>query len=157
LEDLLRAEGYGRTALNKGVSGDSTANIIARLPAVIAGGRGDFAIVYAGTNDLGSISTVQASPPPTTTTFPVASCRETGYGVGGQITVGSEKAVILSRDGTLLTLSAPLPSAPAAGTAVGIDTEANLVTIGRALQAAGYRKIVIGGQHFWNLASGGDT
>lgn len=155
LETLLRAEGYSRASVNKGISGDSTAEIIARLTNVLEAGSGDVAVLYAGTNDENAPTTVSASPTPTTTTFTVASANGY-YAAGGHIFVGGEPAVVLSRSGSAITLAAPLSSAPAAGAAVTIDTRTNLIAIGRRLREAGFKKLVIGGMHYLNYATGGD-
>lgn len=157
LETLLRAGGISRTSVNKGVSGNSTANIIARLATVTETGNSNTAIIYAGTNDLNAATTVQAAPTPTTTTFNVAAGKGVYYAAGGQITVNGVVCTILSTATDSITLTAPLGFTPTAGQAVVIDTQANLVTIGNALKAAGYSQLIVCGQHYLNFASGGDT
>lgn len=157
LESLLRAGGISRTSVNKGISGNSTANIIARLATVTETGSADTAIIYAGTNDALGASTVQAAPAPTTTTFTVGAGKGLYYAAGGQIAVNGVACIVQSVATDAITLTAPLASAPVAGQAVTIDTQTNLVTIGNALKAAGCSRLVVCGQHYLNFASGGDT
>lgn len=157
LESALRSAGLAFDSVNKGVSGDTTANIIARLRDVLEPGGGRFAVIYAGTNDLNAASTVQASPAPTSTTFAVAAGKGVYHAAGGRIKVNGVPAVVLSVVGDTITIAEPLASAPAAGQAVTIDVMANIVAIGNALMGAGYPRIIVGGQHYLNFASGGDT
>lgn len=159
LESLLLADGFARTSINKGVSGNSSLNVIGRLPNVLQAGSGDVAVIYIGTNDVGLIGTtsVQASPTPTATTFGVATGVGIKYSPGGFLTVGGVEAVISSVSGDVLTLSAPLPSAPSVGAAVVPDTTSNIIAIGRALREAGFKRLLVGGMHYLNFATGGDT
>lgn len=157
LEAALRGAGLAFDSVNKGVSGNTTANIIARLRDALEAGGGRFAVVYAGTNDLNAASTVQPSPAPTSTTFAVAAGKGGYHAAGGRIKVNGVPAVVLSVAGDTITLAEPLTSAPAAGQPVTIDVMANIVAIGNALMGAGYSRIIVGGQHYLNFASGGDT
>lgn len=156
LDGMMRP-GWRKSSVNYGVSGDTTAKIIARLVNVKSTDTGNVAILYAGTNDANYETTVQASPPPTTTTFSVASNYGAAYKAGGYVVVNGVSALVLSVVGDAFTLAAPLSSAPAAGATVKSDIRTNLVLIGNALKARGYTKLIVAGQHYLNFATGGDT
>ncbi len=60
-------------SVNAGVSSDTTSLMMARRWQMLRYATPNIAIIYGGTNDVSTGSTVQASPSPTTTTFSVAS------------------------------------------------------------------------------------
>lgn len=141
---------------NLGVSGDTTSDMVARLSSFA--NVPYIAIIYGGQNDAGAASTVQAAPAPTATVFSVAAGQGAKHGIGGKILVDGVSAEVLSISTDTLTLTGALPFTPAAGMAVTIDTEANLIKCGEYVQAQGCEKILIVGRHFDNFANGlGDT
>ncbi len=146
------------SSLNKGVQGDSTAEMMSRRADIVADGTPDIAIIYGGTNDVSTVGTVQASPAPTATTFSIETGKGSYYKADGWIKVGGEQAQILSVAADAVTLTAALAGgAPAAGTAVAIDTEKNLTELALYAQSKGCSKVLMVGTHFWNWTSGGDT
>jgi lysophospholipase L1-like esterase len=157
LLDTLLRPGQLLAPLNYGSSGNSTANIIARLTTVVEAGAGEIAVIYAGTNDLNAATTVQAAPAPSSTVFTVGAGKGVYFGVGGQITVNGEAAIVASVATDAITLTSALSFTPTAGQTVAISTQANIISIGSALLAAGYRRLIVCGQHYLNFASGGDT
>jgi lysophospholipase L1-like esterase len=159
LETALRNAGRSYQSINLGVSGNTTANMVARLSDVTNTSPHQYGILYGGINDNSGTSTVQASPAPTNTTFSVASTFGQRYGTGGLIFVGAASAQVLSVAGDAITLTAPLAGgAPAAGTAVSIDTQSNLVKVGQTMQGYGTTRLLVPGLHYYNFASGlGDT
>lgn len=94
LAATLGSLGCSVVPLNNGVSGDTSAQMLARVPLVGNVSVPGIAIIYGGAND----------------------------GVGGST-----------------------------------DTTANLVSIGQALQAKGYSRLIVGLMHYLNYSSGGDT
>lgn len=158
LAALLNAAGANVTGYNNGASGNTTGQMLARVALMVQFGVPSLSVIYGGTNDSQYASTVQASPSPTSTVFTVGSGKGTAYIPGTYCKVGSESALILSVATDAITLAAPLAGgAPAAGTAVVIDTQTNLKKIGDYLVAHGCSRIVYGGQHYLNFSSGGDT
>jgi lysophospholipase L1-like esterase len=157
LLDTLLRPGALLSPLNYGSSGNSTANIIARLSTVLEAGPSELAIIYAGTNDNNALTTVQAAPAPTASVFTVGAGKGVYFGVGGQITVNGEAAIVASVATDAITLTSALSFTPTAGQTVAISTQANIISIGSALRAAGYRRLIVCGQHYLNFASGGDT
>jgi lysophospholipase L1-like esterase len=150
--------GDGTASRNFGISGNTTANIVARLGTVAAAGVPYVAVIYAGTNDSSGASTVQASPAATASTFAVGSGVGVRYGVGATITVGSDTATVSAVSGDNISVSEPLTSGiPAAGTAVTIDTTENLVIAANYVKALGCTKVLIAGQHYLNFTTNGDT
>ncbi|WP_054529714.1 SGNH/GDSL hydrolase family protein [Erythrobacter sp. SG61-1L] len=145
-------------AINAGVQGDSTAEMMNRRTEIIADGTPDIVIIYGGTNDVSTGGTVQASPTPTDTTFAIETGKGSYYKADGWITVGGEQKQILSVSGDTITLASALSGgAPATGTAVAIDTQKNLTELALYAQSKGCSKILIAGNHYWNWTSGGDT
>jgi lysophospholipase L1-like esterase len=163
LQTKLNAAGARVLCRNFGISGNTTGQMLARVACMTQIDVPDIGIVYGGTNDLQYASTVQASPTPTSTVFAVASGFGTNYKAGTYLTVGGVSAKILSVATDTITLTAPLTGgAPAAGTAVAIDTQTNLTVIGQtvaAAQAAAGKqpRIIVSGQHYMNFSTGGDT
>lgn len=156
--ELSRLLGDNKLALNFGVSGDTTGNMIARLPEVLEAGAPEFAVIYGSTNDVSGETTVQASPAPTTTAFTVAATFGNRYGAGALITVNGVNAEVLSVATDRITVTAPLGFTPTAGQTVSLRTQANLVKIGQAIQASGCTRLIVPGLHYYNFASGlGDT
>lgn len=155
--DLRTARGSRLAGLNYGISGDSTADMLERQAAFISRGPVHFAVLYGGANDGTYITTVQASPAPTASSFAVASGKGVGFGTGARIFVNGVSATVSNVAGDVLTLSAPLAGAPAAGTSVTLDTQGNLEVMVNALRAAGVSRVLLMDQHFMNWASGGDT
>jgi lysophospholipase L1-like esterase len=118
----------------------------------------NIAVIYGGTNDRQYDTTVQASPTPTSTVFAVGAGKGDFYLPGTHLLVGAESALISSVSTDTITLAAPLSGgAPAAGTAVVLDTQTNLTAVGNAIRAAGCTRIVYGLMHYYNYSSGGDT
>lgn len=155
LMDLLNAAGCNLTGYNRGVSGNTSGQMLYRVASLPAA---DIAVIYGGTNDRQYDTTVQASPTPTSTTFTVGSGKGAFYLPGTYLKVGSESALILSVATDAITLSAPLTGgAPAVGTAVVLDTQVNLTAIGTAIRAAGCTRIVYGLMHYYNYSANGDT
>jgi lysophospholipase L1-like esterase len=147
-----------KIALNFGISGNTTGNMVGRLAAITAPGKPDFAVIYGGTNDNSGATTVQASPAPTTTAFTVASTFGARYSAGALITVNGVNAEVLSVATDRITVTAPLGFTPSTGQAVALRTTDNLVKIGQSIQALGCNRILIPGLHYYNFASGlGDT
>ena len=158
LEGLLYAQGAAITCRNCGVAGNTTGQILSRVALLTAREVPKIGIIYGGANDPTYTTTVQASPAPTASTFTVAAGKGAGYvAAGTKITVGASSAVVQSVATDAITLTAPLGGAPAAGTAVAIDTTANILAVGQFLATAGTTKMIVLGQHFLNWSSGGDT
>ena len=156
LDTALRP-GWRKSSVNYGVSGDTTSKIIARLSSIKATDDGKMAIIYAGTNDVNNATTVQASPTPTTTTFSIATGYGNAYKAGGFVLLNGVSVAVSSVVGDAITLAVPLAVPPTAGDTVASDIRTNIVLIGNALKARGYTKLLIGGQHYLNFATGGDT
>lgn len=155
LAGLLNANGCNVTGYNRGSSGNTTGQMLARVSTLPVA---DIAVIYGGTNDTQYASTVQVSPTPTSTVFAVAAGKGANYQPGTYVTVGAESALILSVATDTITLAAALANgAPASGTAVAIDTQTNLTAVGNAIRAAGCTRIVYGLMHYYNYSSGGDT
>lgn len=158
MELAFRSRGRRIASLNYGISGDTTGNIIARLGSVTEQGKAPFGVLYVGQNDTASITTVQASPTPTSTTFSVAAGVGGRYAAGAILRVGGEIGTVLSVAGDAITLTAPRAGgAPSAGTTVALDTAEGIVKIVQAMRESGVPKVVIVGQHYMNWAAGGET
>lgn len=142
---------------NNGDSGDTTAEMMGRRHKLTDAGVPEILIIYGGINDGGGNTTVQAAPAPTTTTFNVAAGFGTRYAEGGWINIGGVSAQIASVAGESITLTAPLAGAPAAGTAVTVDTQKNLEALAAYADAQGIEHVLICGMHFLNWNAGGDT
>lgn len=155
LMGLLNAAGCNLTGYNRGVSGNTSAQMLYRVASLPVA---DIAVIYGGTNDRQYDTTVQASPAPTSTVFAVGAGKGGFYLPGTYALVGAESALILSVATDTITLAAPLAGgAPAAGTVVVLDTQTNLTAVGNAIRAAGCTRIVYGLMHYYNYSSGGDT
>ena len=82
-----------------------------------------FHVLYRGAGAAVAADTVDTSPTPTATSISLVTGTLTPSDhVGQQVLVGTEFTTITANTATLLTLSPPLSSAPAAGTAVVITT-----------------------------------
>lgn len=146
------------SSINKGVQGDSTAEMYSRRADLIADGTPDIAIIYGGTNDVSTVGTVQASPTPTSTVFAIEAGKGGYYKADGWIKVGAEQVQILSVSTDTITLKTVLTGgAPAVGTAIAIDTQKNLTELALYAKSKGCSKILMVGTHYWNWTSGGDT
>lgn len=155
LMGLLNAAGCNLTGYNRGVSGNTSGQMLYRVASLPVA---DVAVIYGGTNDRQYDTTVQASPSPTSTVFAVGAGKGDFYLPGTYMMVGAESALILSVATDTITLAAPLAGgAPAAGTVVVLDTQTNLTAVGNAIRAAGCTRIVYGLMHYYNYSSGGDT
>lgn len=144
-------------SVNEGYSGDTTCRMMARRWQMIRQATPNIAIIYAGTNDVNTSDTVKASPTPTSTTFAL-NAFAAAYAADGWITVGGESAQILSIVGNLVTLKAPLAGgAPAAGTAVVMDTQKNLTELVTYVKNAGCERVMVLGMHYFNFSTGADT
>jgi len=144
-------------AINAGDQGATTSEMYGHRADIAADGTPDLAIIYGGSNDVGRATTVEASPSPTDTVFTVAS-NIAYYAAGAKIAVGGEAATILSITGSEITLTAPLAGgAPAAATAVTIDTQGNLELLATYAQSIGCERVMIAGMHYFNWTSSGDT
>jgi lysophospholipase L1-like esterase len=154
LDVLLGTTAY--QVQNLGVSGNTSANMVARITAVDhkrTMGNG-VAIVYGGTNDTNVTFSVQAAPAPTSTVFAVEAGRGSRFGAGAYITVNGEQALILSVATDTITLASALSFTPTAGQTVLIDTQANIVKL---VQTIGCPRTLVLGQHFLNFATGGEN
>jgi len=146
-------------SINRGVSGDSTAQCYARRRQTVQCGIPDIALVYCGTNDLNAAPVVAASPVPTSTVFSIDT-GESYYVADGWITVAGESAQIASMSSKQITLTAALVGgAPSAGAAVRLDTQKNLEKIVAYWRSLGIprSRIYIVGQHYLNFSASGDT
>ena len=150
-----QALGPETSFLNLGGSGDSSAEMIHQLPAMIAGARPDIATIYIGAND--SAILVTADTTPTTSTFSVDPIRASRLEPGGHVFVEGQPTMITARNGAEVTVSPPLAQPPATGDGVSMDTETNIGLWIDAMRAEGCQKILVIGYHFINFASGGDT
>lgn len=106
---------------NFGISGNTTAQMVGRMTALIFYEIPDFVFIYGGANDSLSAnqSTVQASPTPSSTVFAVASGKAaTMVSPGSWITVNGQDRQVQSVSTDTITLTSPLSSAPASGDAV---------------------------------------
>lgn len=145
-------------SVNAGYSGDTTSKMMARKTELIRYATPNVLILYGGTNDAATASTVQASPTPTATAFAVGSGFGPSFAAGGWILVGGVQARVQSIAGDTLTLSAPLAGgAPSVGAVAEVDTTKNLVEMGLYAKATGCTRILVIGNHYWNFASAGDT
>lgn len=145
--------GAGYVAVNYGWSGDSSAEMVNQVPAFTSDTRPDIATIYAGAND-GPVN-ILASPAPTTSVVTVdASAR---LAVDGWVTINGHSAQITGKAGDEITISPPMPAAPAANDEVLVDTQRNIEAWIDAMQARGVPKIMVIGYHYMNWASGGDT
>jgi lysophospholipase L1-like esterase len=140
-------------ARNAGGSGDSSARMLAQVGAFLSKGAPDAASIYAGSNDTGT--TVAAAPVPTATAFTVASAAD--LAAGSSVIVNGQSRRIATLTGNALTLATALPSAPAAGTAVAIDTQRNIEDWIIAVRAAGTARVAVVGAHYLNWPASGDT
>lgn len=155
LEGLLNANSCNVTGYNRGSSGNTTGQMLARVSLLPVA---DIAVIYGGVNDLQYASTVQASPAPTSTVFAVASGKGANYQPGTYLTVGGDSALIASVSTDTITLASALAGgAPVVGAAVAIDTQTNLTAIGNAIRTAGCTRIVYGLMHYLNYSTSGDT
>ena len=158
LEVLLRAAGRSYQSINLGISGNTTANMVARMTQATLSGPHAVAVLYGSTNDSSGTGTVQAAPAPTATAFTVDATFGNRYGAGSLLKLNGVQYEVLSVVGDRITLTTAPAVPPAAGQSVEIDTYSNLVKIGQALQAAGTTRILVPGLHYYNFVSGlGDT
>jgi hypothetical protein len=159
VQDLLRARGCLVTARNFGVGGDSSAQILNRAKRPATGAYAltvpALAIIYSGASDLaaGFSTTVQASPTPTTTAFAVGASLGANFPVGCNIKVGGQQTKVTAVATDTLTVSPALSGAPAAATAVVIDTQQNIIETGTTYTAAGCSRLVIVNQHYMNFST----
>ena len=145
-------------SVNAGYGGDTTSKMLARKKELIRYATPNILILYGGTNDASLVSSVQASPTPTSTAFAVGSGFGHAFAAGGWILVSGEQALVQSVAGDTLPLSAPLAGgAPTVGAVAEVDTTKNLVEMGLYAKATGCTRIMVIGNHYWNFASGGDT
>jgi|GEM_PF-2453799 len=151
------AEALGPRVLagNFGWSGDSSAEMVHQLPQFFADGRPDIATIYAGAND-GPIS-ITADTTPTPLEFSVAHSLRTRLEPGGFVIVNGVQNRIAARADNLITLEAPLPTAPSAGDKISPDTQANIEYWIDEVASKGVTKIAVIGYHFINFATSGDT
>lgn len=153
---LIEGELENVKAVNLGVSGNTTGNMVARLSSITSAPY--IMVIYGGTNDAAGDTTVAASPAPTATTFSVGSGKGTRYAAGAKIRVNGILAEVQSVSTDAITLTEALAAAPTAGDVVKLDTAANLVKIGEYAKGLGCTRVLIIGRHFDNWASGtGDT
>lgn len=136
-------------SFNYGVSGESSAEMIPRMAALI-GEAPNMVGIYAGANDVST--TVEASPTPTDTVFTVADVGK--LGVGGWITIGADTRQIASLDGTEVTLETALSVAPSGGATVEVDTQRNIEHMIDLLWNAQIYRVFVVGAHFRNFSSG---
>lgn len=147
------ALGADFVGLNHGVSGDSTSEMVNRIPDLLAGGRPDIVTIYGGSND--NTTTVANLPAPTTTSFGVSGTFR--HAPGGWLVVNGESVEVVAVNGTEVTVSPALSVAPSAGATITFDTVKNLQLWVQAMKSAGCEKILIIGSHYLNFASSGDT
>ncbi|MXU66259.1 SGNH/GDSL hydrolase family protein [Oceanomicrobium pacificus] len=142
-------------AVNVGGSGDSSAEMVAQLPALLADGVPDFATIYAGSNDGAMV--IEAAPVPTDTVLHVSAAEAGRLAVGGHVSVAGAVREIADLSGGQVTLASPLPAAPQANDLLAPDTQANIEAWIDAVQAAGCARVLVIGAHYLNFANGGDT
>lgn len=138
---------------NFGVSGNTSAQAVARMGCMTQFEVPVWAGVYVGANDGSNASTVAASPSPTTTVFAL------GAGKGGVtaapgswITVNGETRQVQSVSTDTVTLAVALSGAPTAGDAVTIGTQKNIEQIVSFLNASGCDQVWVGSWHYLNYS-----
>lgn len=157
LASRLNAQGCRVLPRNFGVSGQTTGAMVARMASMARWEVPRMAVLYAGTNDLSLANQAVVVTASSATTFTVGTGKGASFNVhGAALVVGGFSCTVVSVAGDVLTVSG-LPSTPATGADVAWDTRGNLVIMGRFLQSAGCARIVVGGQHYLNYSSGGDT
>lgn len=140
---------------NYGVSGDTSAQAVARMAAMTQYEVPNWAGIYLGANDGTYTTTVQASPSPTTTVFALgAGMGATMAKAGAWLTINGVDRQIQSVSTDTVTLAVALPGAPTAGQAVTINTQKNIEQIGNFLIASGCANVWVGVWHYLNY---GDT
>lgn len=147
------------TMTNFGQSGDTSSQVMAKIllaSPVRSGTPGGVSVVDNDYNS-GNITTVQASPAPTSTAIQVGAGVGAAYKVGTNILVGGVSRKVLSVAGDLVTVTVAFDVTPVAGAAVRIDSYQNLYDSGVLLQARGYTRIIFGIWHYLNYSAGGDT
>lgn len=157
LEVSLSRFGCASIMVNEGHSGWTSAELLtaAKLfPTVLTGALG---IMYAGNNDWNHLTTVQASPSPSSTVFAIGAGEGAVFKALSWVLVNGISRQILSVSTDTLTLVTALPGAPTAGQAVKQDTTQNMIDIGAAFTAAGYTRQIVCIQHYLNYSSLGDT
>ena len=142
-----------------GHSGDTTAQILAKLPAAFEYGTPSMALILGGTNDAnpqGSTAIV-ANPPPDGAGFGVAPGTAAALATAGSwLRIGEADGVLVTAvEGDRITCTG-LAAAPAPGARVSIDTVRNLVAIGQALQDGGVMRIMMLGAPGCNFTKSGD-
>lgn len=161
LQTLLNTAGYPLVCRNFGRSGNTTGDMILRQALFTQWGVPDIALIHGSVNDYAQDTTVAASPAPTTTVFSVGAGKGQYYQVGSYLTVvvsGTTYSRLIQSVATdAITIATALPSAPAAGAAVTIDTTKNIVAMATYLSGLGVGKFIICGMGYENLATGGDT
>ena len=158
--------GCNLVGLNCGHSGDTTAQMLARVGQMFALGTPGLALILGGANDLNSqgSSVVQSSPASTATNIYVAHGAATAVACPGSYLVingiaGNLVMSVIAGSGSapdLITLANPLSSVPAAGAAVAVDTTNNLIAIGKILASGGVSCMIMLGNAGHNWPSGGD-
>ncbi len=146
--------------VNRGISGNTTAEMAARIDEIFESGLPHVVVVYGGTNDSSGQGLIQASPAPAADRFCLLTDPFIRHDRDGWVRVAGELAQTDSVDTDIgqVILTAPLAGgAPAAGATVTIDTQATLEWIIGQLQGRGCTRIILMVQHYLNFATGGDT
>jgi hypothetical protein len=154
LKGLIEAAyGVPVIARNFAIPGTSTGQMVGRNNAFSKYGKPDFAFIRAGTNNNNGTTTVAAGA--TSTVVPLQAGFGAQYSSGSGIIIGGQKRKITAISSDTVTVPA-LGSAPASGTAVTMDGEADFASMIAAATAAGCKRLIVMGEHMQNYP-GGDT
>jgi len=158
--------GCNVVGLNCGHSGDTTAQMLARVGQMFALGTPGLALILGGVNDLNpqGSSAVQSTPVSSTTNIYVAHGSAAALACPGSYLVingnaGKSVASVNVGSGNapdLIVLASPLGTAPVAGVTVAVDTLNNLIAIGRMIASGGVSNMLMLGNPGCNWPSGGD-
>ena len=158
--------GCNAVGLNCGHSGDTTAQMLARVGQVFALGTPGLALILGGTNDINpqGSSVVQTTPASSTTNIFVAHGSAAALACPGSFLVINGIAGNSVTSVSIGTGSAPdqiilenqLGTAPAAGVTVAVDTTNNLIAIGKMIASGGVSNMLMLGNPGPNWPSGGD-
>ena len=143
-------------ARNFGVSGNTTAQMIARMACLNQYETPYIGVIEGGINDGANGSSVSGSGA-TTTSIPVQAGHGARFTVGGYVVINGQSRLVTAISTDTLTVSPALSAAPTDATAVAHDTAANIVVLGQYLLAAGCSRLIVLDCHYMNWSSGGDN